>query len=1306
MRQRHGYRRLGALLRAERQGSRARSQRASRSGPATGTKLVAVVVACGVLLATAASSWGAARPFSQRFSTNDTGNIAMVANTLVTCPAVAANCAAARAGTASPLTENNNNAFTMQYVNTDPAPGIFNSSSATLTLPPGATVLRAMLYFGGDSTAGAGGGAAPPDASQRNHVQFKVPGGTYQDLTAIAPLDNITTSGDDFQGIVDVTSLVGAAGSGPYSVGNVQAGTGQDRQAGWSLIVAYRSTSEPPRNLTIFDGFRVVNTGSPNLTIPVSGFQTPPSGPVRTQLGFVAYEGDRGSTGDSVQLNTTTLSDASHPANNFFNSSIAIDGSPFTAKDPDYVNQLGFDSSLARADNILANGDTSATIRLTTGGETYYPGAVTFATELFAPSVALTKSVDDLNGGAVQPGDTLRYTVTATNSGGDDATNVVITDPIPSNTTFVPGSLVPAATSSFNASANRAVFRVGTGATATQGGTLAGGGGTATVSFDVTVGTAPSGTQIVNDAHADFFAATLGTPLSADSNTVTETLAAPDLTVAKLPATFTAINGATQAFTLRVTNGGDAPTSGMVTVTDAFEGVPSGAFDSIDSIVAPGWSCTPATPAATPATLSCERSDPLAAGASYDDIVVTAHVGALPNNNILNTATVAGGGDGDPSNNSGTSTGQTTTRADVQILKTADRTTAMVGQQVTFTLRVRNAGPSAAADVEVQDPGLAGNYTVDSVSSSVGGCSALPCTLGSLATGGEETVTVVATVVAGPGAAGNTASVTTTTEDPDTTNNSSTAAVDVVPTADLSITKSLSPDPLQAGQAASYTLTVHNDGPQAATSTLATDPLPAGFVFGSASPGCDYDAPSNTVRCDLGSVAANTDAIVTIDGTIAMATAGNVVSNSASVTSDTSDPDLTNNTATAAGVAGAAADLRLTKSADDPTPRPGDTVAFTLVATNLGPSEAADVEVTDTLPDGLTLISAPGCTPSGSTLTCAVGTLASGASRSFQITARVGASLAGTSVTNVATVSSTTPDPVPSNGTGTAVLDVARATTPGGPATTPEPPTTSLPAPGPVPGAPSSGESADLGLTKRTLDEAHVGQRLRYELGVRNEGPGAASDVAVTDTLPDDVEFVSAAATRGTCAGERTIRCAIGELGSGDQATVTVTVIPRAPGRVSNAATVASSTPDPRAANNAARVASTVEWAPTRVSVRKTVDRETVRAGATVTYRIRVRTVGRAAAHDLRVCDRPPSGLSFVQTHGGRLRSGQACWTIGELAPGSGRTLRATMRVAALASQRTLTNRVRVSGANVEPTAARERLRVLPSAARAGGVTG
>ncbi len=391
------------------------------------SRIVAVlVVIAGVLGSAPAAS--ADRPFAQRFARNvPGGDITIAANTLMTCPAAAANCLAARAGAASGAALSNN-AYAMSYVDVDADPATFSSSRAQLNLPPGAEVIFAGLYFGGRTSAG-GGGVAAANASARAQVKLAVPGASsYQSLAGAA--DDSVAVTTAYQGFVDVTAQVAAAGPGLYTVADAQAGTGLDRYSGWALVVAYRDDAQPPRNLTVFDGLQSVAQGDPSLTVPVSGFETPQTGPVRTRAGFVVYEGDRGGSGDRALLNGRVLADAANPANNFFNSTISIDGVAVTSKDPDYVNQLGFDAILTNADGYLANGDTAATIELSTTLDQYLPGVVTFATELdpafFADLVVENPPPD--GGAPAKLGEELHYAIGLTNNGAEPISEVELVD--------------------------------------------------------------------------------------------------------------------------------------------------------------------------------------------------------------------------------------------------------------------------------------------------------------------------------------------------------------------------------------------------------------------------------------------------------------------------------------------------------------------------------------------------------------------------------------------------------------------------------------------------------------------------------------------------------------------------------------------------------------------------------------------------------------------------------------------------------------------------------------------------------------
>lgn len=537
------------------------------------TGIGALLLATTLVVGVGRTAHAADRAFGIRFQTNDTGGVTVAANTLMTCPAANPACPSAQDGTASGAAANNNS-YVMAYVDVDSDPATFDSSTAQLSLPTRASVLFAGLYWGGDTSAGAGGGSGAPDPAALGTVQFAVPAGAYSTITA-SQVDTSTAQPTRYQGFADVTGQVQAAGSGTYEVGDVQAGTGNDRYAGWSLVVAYHDPTLPARNLTIFDGFQTV---SPSTTadISVSGFLTPTSGPVRTTLGFVTYEGDLGLVGDSASLDSTVLSDAQHPATNFFDSAISDNGARVTTKSPDYVNQLGFDADLANADGILANGATTANIHLATNNDRYYPAVVSFATDLFAPSVLPSKSAVDLNGAPLQQGDVIRYDITGTNTGLDGATNLTVTDPIPAGTSFVPGSLdivsSPGGISGSKTDASgddqaevsgsNVVFRLGTGAGASSGGTLEP-GESFEVRFRVRVNAStPAGTTIENRATASMDAETTpGLHLTQESDPVDLIVAAATvlhLSKAASPTSVTAGDDVRFTILLRVTGGSAA----------------------------------------------------------------------------------------------------------------------------------------------------------------------------------------------------------------------------------------------------------------------------------------------------------------------------------------------------------------------------------------------------------------------------------------------------------------------------------------------------------------------------------------------------------------------------------------------------------------------------------------------------------------------------------------------------------------------------------------------------------------------------
>ena len=785
-----------------------------------------------LLVFQAAPAGAADRAFSARFSANDTGNITIAANTLLTCPAADAACAGAQAGGAT-----NNNQYTMTYVDVDANPTTFDSSTADLSLPAGSTVLFAGLYWGADTSAGAAGGAAAPAAASRGSVLMAPPGAGYATVTA-STLDGSTAAPTRYQGFADVTAAVQAGGAGTYTVANVQAGTGQDRYAGWGLVVAYHDPTQPPRNLTVFDGLGTVSGATPTLDIPVSGFVTPSSGPVNTSLGFIAWEGDRGSTGDSAVLNSTTLSDATNPANNFFNSSISAFGSNVTTKNPNYVNQLGYDADIVNANGILGNSASSATIHLTTGGETYLPGVVTFATELFTPRLLPVKSAVDLNGGALEQGDVIQYSLTATNTGQDGAANVVVTDPIPAHTTVVPGSLQVVASpggiaggktdaagdDQAEVAGSDVVFRVGAGANTANGGLIAP-GQSYQVQFQVTIDTpTPDQTLITNTASNSYEAQTNPTFGLSDTSTQTlSTVTAPDLVMTKTDAGGFGVGGSS-GFTLSVSNTGNSPTQGLVTVADT---VPASL--PVTGASGTGWSCGVATQ-----TVTCTRSDALAAGASYPDITVAVNVANSAPSSITNTASVSGGLDGDPSNNDASDTVTVSAAADLGLVKTMSPMQPIAGEPVRFAITTTNQGPSDATNVVVTDP-IPAQITGVTATTTQGTCTVtttITCALGTVPAGGSVTVTVHATVAAGTSGQllSNTAQVSADQVDPNLSDNLANVTARIEATT-IRATKTVAGPTVEAGATVSYRLAITVTGPAAATNVTACDSPPPNTTY-------------------------------------------------------------------------------------------------------------------------------------------------------------------------------------------------------------------------------------------------------------------------------------------------------------------------------------------------------------------------------------------------------------------------------------------------------------------------------------------
>jgi uncharacterized repeat protein (TIGR01451 family) len=894
-----------------------------------------------------------------------------------------------------------------------------------------------------------------------------------------------------------VTELVSAGGAGTYTAANVQAGRGRDRTAGWALVIAYHSSAASPHNLTVFDGFQVVRHGTPPHEITVSGFRTPSFGPVSSTVGMVAYEGDLGQGGDSALLNGTKLTDAAPgSADNFFNSSISRLGQPVDSKSPNYTNQLGFDADMVDGTGRLPNGSTSATIKLQTTGGSYEPGVVWISTELFAPDLQSSKTVADLNGGLVEPGDELQYTISGTNRGLDAATGTVVTDPVPADTTFVPGSLettggtgagprtdaVDDDAGEFQAGAGQTIFRVGGGAGDTAGGRLAP-GDSYEVRYRVRVAAGtPSGAAIVNQARVNFLAETLGFTVEKVTNETRLTTSAPDVAISKAFSGVVA-PGQTAGYTITVSNVGDAASRGEVVVTD-----PMPSTVSFGPPTGNGWTCVQDPNF----EVTCRRSDSLAPGATWPPITIAGTILSVPGGGLINTSMVSGG-DVNEANNSSTAQPPPPAFVSLALEKEVTPDTVAPGEEVTYVLRVANRSGFAADGVQLSDP-LPAGLTVESVEAlDQGTCDrAVSCSLGTLGAGATGRVRVRARVGAQvpPGDISNTATVNASLPQDQSAGNTNTdtATFHVRRTARLESSKRLV-GRATAGQAVRWTVTVANTGPHDNPGGDFVDNVPTVVEGADATvPGGSCSVAGRLLNCTLPPIAAGGQVEIDVAGRLSSNAAARSLVNGIQIGPEVFPrpgstppigpfgpigrlplPPAGGSSTPPGGVVRPAADVGVAKVATpEPLARNG-TARWHVRTTNHGPSTATNLTIRDTLPAGARFLRTRGagrCHVRGRVVTCRLGNLLGGRSLVTDVVARLGARGNAATLRNVIVADARQRDPAAANN-----RDRAR-----------------------------SSLAPRLRLSKATgARTAERGDRLTYTLRLRNGGPSVARNVRLCD---------------------------------------------------------------------------------------------------------------------------------------------------------------------------------------------------------------
>jgi uncharacterized repeat protein (TIGR01451 family) len=477
---------------------------------------------------------------------------------------------------------------------------------------------------------------------------------------------------------------------------------------------------------------------------------------------------------------------------------------------------------------------------------------------------------------------------------------------------------------------------------------------------------------------------------------------------------------------------------------------------------------------------------------------------------------------------------------DLQVTKTGAPDPVRAGEPLTYTILVANNSLEVAAGVVMTDVLPAGSSLV-SVSAGQGTCTeggTVVCALGSVAGSGTVEITLVITSTV-EGEITNTAMVDSDSYELDATDNQATEATTVLPSADLWLDQLDEPDPVVAGHQLTYTIVVHNSGPTASADITLTDVLPASVDFVSAEPAV-YCAQSSPVVCSLPGLPASGMSQVQV--VVATAVDG-LITNTVTVAASSYDPDLENNSSEEGTLVVTSADLSITQ-VDQPDPVLAEQeLTYILTVHNAGPSIAANIRLTDTLPGGVILVSATpdqgSCTP-GSWVTCDLGYLENGANAEVRV---VVVPQAAGNIANTVTVVMDTPESNLANNTDTETTGV-------------------LPL------------SADLDLSLSDApDPALAGGTLTYTVQVANLGPSRAINPSVTIELASQVTFL--VSTPGAPACTETagvVTCTLDEIASGGSAEVTL-VVQVAPSvlygtQIQTQAQVASAVGDPVPGNN------------------------------------------------------------------------------------------------------------------------------------------
>ena len=829
---------------------------------------------------------------------------------------------------------------------------------------------------------------------------------------------------------------------------------------------------------------------------------------------------------------------------------------------------------------------------------TFYNGVVAYAKENdtivnnvsddipIIPNVKLS-IVKEANVTEAVVGDLIKYTISVYNNGLSDANDVNVWDILPGNVKYVSGA------DAYDENARKAIWTIDK----IESGDA--------VEVILVVNVTSAG-NLANTAFANSSENDTVVNKTSDNVTVNPNV---ELGIIKKANVTSVVVGDLIKFTIVVTNNGLSDASDVVVtdyIIEAFDYVEGGNYRSDLREVT--WTI-----------------DKIEAGKSAEVFVIVKAV----NNGTFYNGVVAYAKENDTIVNNVSDDIPVLPDVKLEIEKVANVTAAFVGDNIKFTITIKNSGLSDATNVEIEDVLPESLKFVSANGTYVNDGQNVKWTLDNVESNSSVSVYVIVSAVSNAPVV-NFANVTCSEN---STDNTTTDEIEVKPVVDLTVVKTANVSAIHVGDKVSYNIVVTNNGPSNATNVIVVDELPNGLRFVSSNIECVV--VDNKATWTVSKLAAGDNLSIEV---VCIAVGSGDLTNTVIVTCDENKTNTTGGTPIHVSDL---VDVAIELSVDKTNPNINDEVIITLKVRNNGPSAATDIvgKLNRDFLNGLRIISID-----SNEIKFSTGLLGYSLSdilrvnengefsidllnANQEVSATIKADvIRDGNITVDGTVSSSEDDSDLTNNYDEITMVVRSL--------------------------------VDLSVTKTVSNAAPtIGDVIEYVITVVNAGPSNATGVVVNEKLPNGVVFISDDSNGAYNHNSGVWN--VGTMNANESKTLTIKVLTNSVGQITNNVDVKSNEDNTNDTGSKTNVTIDVKPAP-KVDLEVTITSNTTKTdlGDLVEFTITVVNKGTTDADGVSVKDILPDGLQYTSDDGnGAYNPGNGIWTVGNLNSGDSKVL-------------------------------------------------